>query len=182
MTELEEQTIRLKEEAVQSHKNYSTINEEFTKTKLELEISQSQLTQAHSELDVIKGELLSQKQATESLQQEMSINQEAFDVKLKEQQSSLEEQFQLSLAKLQEETGKMENELKSKVDQVLSEKENIEVQFYICILHKSMTVFTGPAKAAACGPRNKLSTIVTRRRKSEATTGGVEQRKGNSCG
>ena len=127
MTELEEQTIRLKEDANQSHKSYSSINEEFTKTKLELEITQSQLTQAHSELDVIKGELLSQKQTTESLQQELTTNQEVLDAKLKEQHSSLEEQFQLSLAKLQEEAGKMETDLKSKIDQLTSDKESIEV-------------------------------------------------------
>jgi len=132
VTELEEQTIRLKEDVVQSHKNYSNINEEFTKTKQQLEISQSQLTQAHSELDVIKEELLSQKQATESIQQEMNLNQEAFDAKLKEQQSSLEEQFQLSLTTLQEDTGKMESEFKNKIDQVTSDKENMEVIHLFC--------------------------------------------------
>jgi len=127
VTELENQTIRLKEDATESHKSYSTINGEFTKTKQELEISRSQLTEAHSELDVIKEELLSQQQLTQSIQQEMSKNQAAFDVKLKEQQSNLEEQFELSLAKLQEEAGRMESELKSKIDQVTSDKENVEV-------------------------------------------------------
>ena len=131
MTELENQTIRLKEDATESHKSYSTINGEFTKTKQELEISRSQLTEAHSELDVIKEELLSQQQLTQSIQQEMNKNQAAFDVKLKEQlkeqQSNLEEQFELSLAKLQEEAGRMESELKSKIDQVISDKENMEV-------------------------------------------------------
>ena len=128
MTELEEQTIRLKEDAIQSHKN-SNINEEFTKTKQQLEISQSQLTEAHSEIDVIKRELLSHKQAAESLQHELSINQEAFDAKLREQQSSLEGQFQLSVGKLQEEARRMEIELKSKIDQVTSDKENMEVVY-----------------------------------------------------
>ena len=128
MTELEEQTIRLKEDAIQSHKN-SNINEEFTKTKQQLEISQSQLTEAHSEIDVIKRELLSHKQAVESLQHELSINQEAFDAKLREQQSSLEGQFQLSVGKLQEEARRMEIELKSKIDQVTSDKENMEVVY-----------------------------------------------------
>ena len=127
MTELEEQTIRLKEDAIQSHKNYSSIDKEFTKTKQLLEISQSQLTEAHSETDVIKAELLSQKQVTESLQHQLSTNQEAFDVKLKEQQSSMEEQFQLSITKLQEEAGRIEIELKSKIEQVTSDKENMEV-------------------------------------------------------
>ena len=176
MTELEEQTIRLKEDAVQIHKNYSTINDELTKTKQQLEVSQSQFTEAHSELDVIKGELLSQKQATESIQQEMNASQEAFDDKFKEQQSSLEEQFQISLAKMQEEGGKMESELKSKIDQVISDKENMEVRVFIkvflytCIL----VMHIGPAEAAAYGARNKLSTIVTARTKPETTAGGIE--------
>lgn len=167
MTELEEQTIRLKEDAVQSHKNYSIFNEEFTKTKQQLEISQSQLTQAYSELDVIKGELLSQKQA----------NQGAFDAKLKEQQSSLEEQFQSSLAKLQEEAGKMENELKSKIDQVTSDKENMEVIhlfYYNYALSQTIIMFAGPAKATAYGTRSKPSAVATARGKSKFTTGGTK--------
>ena len=127
MTELEEQTIRFKEEAIQSHIMYSTTDEELTKTKQQLEISQLQLNEAHSENDVIKAELLSKKQATESLQHELSVNQEAFDAKLKEQQSSLEEIFQLSVAQLQEVAGKTKIELKSKIDQVTTDKENMEV-------------------------------------------------------
>ena len=132
MTELENQTIRLKEDANESHKSYSTINGEFTKTKQQLEISQSQLTKAHSELDVIKEELLSQQQLNQSIQLEMNKSQAAFDVKLKEQQSKLEEQFELSLAKLQEEAGRMESELKSEIDQIISDKENTEV-LVLCV-------------------------------------------------
>ena len=142
MTELEEQTIRLKEDAVQGHKNYSTINDELTQTKQQLEVNQSQLTQAHSELDVIKGELLSQKQATESIQQEMNASQQAFDAKLKEQQSSLEEQFQLSLAKIHEEAEKTESELKSKIDQVTSDKENMKVCVFIISFSVHMRIHT----------------------------------------
>ena len=132
MTELENQTIRLKEDANESHKSYSTINGEFTKTNQQLEISQSQLTKAHSELDVIKEELLSQQQLNQSIQLEMNKSQAAFDVKLKEQQSKLEEQFELSLAKLQEEAGRMESELKSEIDQIISNKENTEV-LVLCV-------------------------------------------------
>ena len=127
MIELEEQTIRFKEDVIQSHKMYSTTDEELTKTKQQLEISQLQLNKAHSENDIIKAELLSKKQATESLQHELSVTQEAFDAKLKEQQSSLEKIFQLSETQLQEVAGRKKIELKSKIDQVTSDKENTEV-------------------------------------------------------
>ena len=128
MTQLEEQTIRLKEQANKSKKEHSSINEELLRTKQQLEINQSQLSDAHSELDIIKGELLSQKQVVESFQQEAGLR---LDARLKEQQSNLEEEFQLSLAKLQEEKGKIESELRNEIEQVSSEKRNFEVCTYV---------------------------------------------------
>lgn len=116
VTELEDNMNCFKKDSIQK---YSTINEELTKTKQQLEFSQLQLTDAYSKLEE---ELLSQKEITEFIQQEMKLTQEVFDTKSKEQQSSLARKFQLLLAKQQKEVEEIESEseseLKSEIDQV----------------------------------------------------------------
>jgi len=124
VTQLEEQTIRLKEEAIHNHKEHSSISEELLRTKEQLEVNQSWLSNAHSELEAIKGELVLQKQAVEFIQQEADLR---LDARLKEQQSNLEEEFQLSLSNLQKEKEKIKNELRSEIEKVSSEKRNVEV-------------------------------------------------------